>query len=157
MAFSASDRALSSGAAELQLPSVTAKALHLLFRVSWLIQHLTGLSLPVQQSCGSLRSQREPSICCFEFHCYSGSGRALPSGAAEPQLPSVTVRALYLTLRVPHLAFHRATHSPAGSACRPTRRAVAPVKHRTTPLSRPAASSHTLLFFFTARIYLGGY
>ncbi len=66
------------------------------FRVSWLIQHRTGLSLPVQQSHGSLRSQREPSICCSEFTRLIQHCPGLPlSGAAEPRLPSVAVRALH--------------------------------------------------------------
>ncbi|RXN26149.1 hypothetical protein ROHU_021083 [Labeo rohita] len=45
-----------------------------------------GLSFPVQQSRGSLRSQREPSI------RYIVARGTLPSGAAEPQLPSEAAR-----------------------------------------------------------------
>ncbi|RXN11498.1 hypothetical protein ROHU_010588 [Labeo rohita] len=45
-----------------------------------------GLSFPVQQSRGSLRSHREPSI------RYIVARGTLPSGAAEPQLPSEAAR-----------------------------------------------------------------
>ncbi len=78
-----------SGAADPRLPSVAVWRLRPSFRVALRARWRTGLPLPVQQSCwlpsvvmGALLPTRQTAPC----------RRTLPSGAAEPQLPSDAVR-----------------------------------------------------------------
>ncbi len=81
--------------------------------------------------------------------------RALPSGAAEPQLPSVSVRALHLTFQTMP-AFSRKRDSPFRCS-----RAAAPFGCSDSPSpGLPSCSSFASLhnlFFFTTSIFLGGY
>ncbi|RXN18985.1 hypothetical protein ROHU_007556 [Labeo rohita] len=114
-ACSVADRALPPGAAEPRLPSVAVGAPRPIhrrkgdsrFRCSraeapfghsespsttrsesfWLIQHRTGLPLPVQQGHGSLRSQCEPSVCRLKLHCVLGGGRGSPSRCSRAVAP----------------------------------------------------------------------
>ncbi|RXN26372.1 hypothetical protein ROHU_020851 [Labeo rohita] len=148
-ACSVADGALPPGAAEPRLPLVAVGAprpIHCrkgdsLFRCSraeapfgsnespsttrsesfWLIQHRTGLPLPVQQGHGSLRSQCEPSICRLKLRCVLGADGAFPPGAAEPWLPSVAVGALHPIRR-------RKGDSPSGCS-----RAAAPFGSNESP------------------------
>ncbi len=89
---------LPSGAAEQALPSVAVKTLFTSFWVSLPIQHRTGLSLMGQRSCSSLRRSESPPSVASIFKVYSALDRALLSGAAEPQIPYIAVRALHLML-----------------------------------------------------------
>ncbi|RXN24613.1 hypothetical protein ROHU_022120 [Labeo rohita] len=53
----------------------------------WLIQHRTGLPLPVQQGHGSLRSQCEPSVCRLKLRCVLGGGQGSPSRCSRAVAP----------------------------------------------------------------------
>ncbi|RXN22095.1 hypothetical protein ROHU_019450 [Labeo rohita] len=114
-ACSVADGALPPGAAEPRLPSVAVGAPRPIHRRKgdspsrcsraeapfgsnespsttrsesfWLIQHRTGLPLPVQHGHGSLRSQCEPSICRLKLRCVLGGGRGFPSRCSRAAAP----------------------------------------------------------------------
>ncbi|RXN13501.1 hypothetical protein ROHU_009646 [Labeo rohita] len=142
-ACSVADGALPPGAAEPWLPSVAVGAprpIHRrkgdsLFRCSraeapfgsnespsttrsesfWLVQHRTGLPLPVQQGHGSLRSQCESSICRLKLRCVLGGGRGSPSRCSRAVAPfGRSIRRTGLPLPV------QQSHSSLWSQCGPS-------------------------------------
>ncbi len=100
------------------------------------------------------RSESPPSI-VSSLMAHSATDRAFPSGATEPQLPSVAVRALHLTFQTMP-AFSRKRDSPFRCS-----RTAAPFGCSDSPSpGLPSCSSFASLhnlFFFTTSIFLGGY
>ncbi len=83
-----------SGAADPRLPSVAVWPLRLSFRVALCARWRTGLSIPVQQSrpLAPFGCNGSSSSDASNRALYSAARGTLPSGAAEPQLPSDAVR-----------------------------------------------------------------
>ncbi len=102
MAHSASNRALPSGAAEPQLPSVAVRALHH-FEPHGSFSIRQGSPFRCSRAAAPFGRSESPPSDVSNHAKYSAARGTLPSGAAEPQLPSDAGR-------VPHLAFHCAPH-----------------------------------------------